>query len=127
MNRMEKKSGYGIVGAKGLILFLLLMAVLSAFGIKLGSDMAEKIALITILSAVGAYCGFGAAKKGEKNGLLTGAMAGTVLFVLSILLSVILFGTLPKGGAMLRIVGTTLIPAALAGCVGSRFRPRRRR
>jgi putative membrane protein (TIGR04086 family) len=124
---MEKKSGYGIVAAKGLMLFLLLMAVLSAVGIKLGSDTAEKVALIAVLSAVAAYCGFGAAKKGEKNGLLTGAAAGALIFVLSIILSVILFGSLPKGGAMLRIVATTLIPAALAGSIGSRFRPRKRR
>ena len=127
MNRMEKKSGYGIVAVKGLLLFLLLMAVLSAVGIKLGSDTAEKIALIMLFSAVAAYCGFGAAKKGEKSGLLTGAAAGGLLFALSIILSVILFGTLPKNGAMLRVVATTMIPAALAGSIGSRFRPRRRR
>jgi len=124
---MEKKGGYGIIATKGLLLFLLLMSALSAIGIKLGSDTAEKTALIIILSAVAAYCGFGAAKKGEKNGLLTGALAGAILFVLSVILSVILFGSLPKGGAMLRIVATTLIPASLAGSLGSHFRPRRRR
>ncbi|HWQ52027.1 MAG TPA: TIGR04086 family membrane protein, partial [Terriglobales bacterium] len=117
---MEKKSGYGIVAAKGLLIFLLLMAVLSAVGIKLGSEMAEKIALIAILSAVAGYCGFGAAKKGEKNEALLGVAAGAVIFALMILFSVILFGTFPKGGAMLRLVATTLLPAAVGGGIGGR-------
>ncbi len=109
------------------MLFLLLMAAISAVGTRLGNDTAEKVAMIVILSAVAAYCGFGAAKKGEKNAVLTGAAAGTILFLLSIILSVILFGSFPKGSALLRIVATTLIPSALGGSIGSHFRPRRRR
>lgn len=104
-----------IIGLSVILILFVLLALVLSFGI-IPLSAAPAAAFIAI--AMGAFlAGLSAAKKMEKNGLITGALCGLMLFILFTLIGMAAFGSTPGISTVIRLV-IFLTAGAIGGIVG---------
>lgn len=83
------------------------------------------VAVVTYLSV--GICGFRAARKAGRNGLLSGAVSGIVYSAVLYIIACIVFGKIGFSASSAATFGLCLMSGAIGGLVGINTRPKRRK
>ncbi len=83
------------------------------------------VAAVTYLSA--GVCGFRAARRAGKNGLLSGAASGIIYSAVLYIIACIVFGKIGFSASSAVTFGLCLLSGAVGGLIGINIRPKRRK
>lgn len=104
-----------LAGIAVIIIILMLLALVISFGIL---PVSSCPAMASIALAIGGFTsGFISAKKHGKNGLVVGALCGTLLFIIFTLIGLAAFKSSPGGATLIRLL-IFLTSSSVGGIVG---------
>ncbi len=105
----------GIVGFAVILIMFVIMALILSTGIF---SLEASTLLASVSVAIGSFfAGLISAKKSGKNGLLTGAITGSFLFLIFTVISLLVFKSSPTAATLVRLI-LFVIGSSIGGIIG---------